>query len=396
MTMFHKTYDVVVCGGGVAGVAAALAAARRGQRTALVEKTIWAGGLATTGLVYIYLPLCDGNGTQVTSGLSEELLLASLKYGPGDVPANWKTGRNAEETKRYRVAFSPSSFVLAMDELMTGAGVDIWYDTLVCAAQVEDGRVTAVEVENKSGRGSLAAKCFVDATGDADIAHQAGCACPVGDNRLACWVVEYDKGNPSCFGESVEHIGISADGGWDDPTRGFDGIDGAKVSRFVLRGREKYRERLKREYAAGTRGRATLFPLMLPGMAQFRTTRHIDAPYTLKAEQDWTSFDDSIGMAADWRKAGFVWEIPYRTLLSRGVRNLVAAGRCTAAEGDAWEITRVIPTAALTGEAAGTAAALAAKRGVSPDELPVKDLQDELRRAGNKIHFEEVGLAPRK
>jgi hypothetical protein len=81
--MFRKSYDVVVCGGGVAGVAAALAAARRGQRTALLEKTVYPGGLATAGLIYIYLPLCDGNGTQVTFGVAEELLLASIKYGPG-------------------------------------------------------------------------------------------------------------------------------------------------------------------------------------------------------------------------------------------------------------------------------------------------------------------------
>lgn len=392
--MYRKAYDVVVCGGGVAGVAAALAAARRGQRTALLEKTVYPGGLATTGLIYIYLPLCDGNGTQVTFGLAEELLLASIKYGPGAVPAAWQSESNAPENKRYRLAFSPASFVLAMDELLTTAGVDVWFDTLVCATRVEDGRLTAVEVENKSGRGTIAGKCFVDATGDADIAHQAGTVCPTSDNHLACWVLDYHQDAHSGLGPTVEHVAMHADGGWGDPKRGFDGIDGAKVSRFVLHARAKYRERLCRAYADGKHDRSTLFPLHLPGMAQFRTTRHIDACYTLMAGQEWTHFDDAIGMAADWRKAGYVWEIPYRTLLPRGVGNLLAAGRCTAAEGDAWEITRVIPTAALTGEAAGTAATMAAMRGLSPAALPVADLQAELRRAGNKIHFEEVGLRP--
>jgi hypothetical protein len=392
--MFRKSYDVVVCGGGVAGVAAALAAARRGQRTALLEKTVYPGGLATAGLIYIYLPLCDGNGTQVTFGVAEELLLASIKYGPGEVPAGWRNESNAEEVKRYRLTFSPASFVLAMDELLTGAGVDVWFDTLVCAARVENGRVTAVEVENKSGRGVLAGKCFVDATGDADVAHRAGCACPTGDNYLACWVLEYNRGAASRLGQDVENVAVYPDGGWDDPRRGFDGIDGAKVSRFVLLAREKYRRRVLRAYEAGTHNRTTLFPLHLPAMAQFRTTRRIDALYTLTAGQPWTHFDDSIGMAADWRKAGSVWEIPYRTLLPRGVGHLLAAGRCIASEGDAWEVTRVIPTAALTGEAAGAAATLAARRGIAPAELPVADLQSELRRAGNKIHFEEVALPP--
>ena len=79
-----------------------------------------------------------------------------------------------------------------------------------------------------------------------------------------------------------------------------------------------------------------------------------------------------------------------------GLKNLVAAGRCTAAETDAWEVTRVIPTAALTGEAAGTAAALAVVAGGSPDELPVATLQDALRAAGNQMHFEDVGLAAKR
>ena len=81
--MVRKEYDVVICGGGVAGVAAALAAARRGMKTALIEKTILPGGLATSGLVLVYLPLCDGHGTQMIYGISEELLTVSNKYAGG-------------------------------------------------------------------------------------------------------------------------------------------------------------------------------------------------------------------------------------------------------------------------------------------------------------------------
>lgn len=393
--MFQKSYDVVVCGGGIAGAAAAIASARRGQKTALIEKTVFTGGLATTGLIYIYLPLCDGNGTQVTFGLSEELLLASLKYGPGEVPA-WRKEKNAEEARRYRVIFSPASFIVALDELLIEAGVEIWYDTLLCASNVEGGRLASVEVENKSGRGRISGKCFVDATGDADVAHFAGLTCVTAQNALAHWALEYADGAQWRLEKSITGVSMHADGGSVDKKRGLSGIDGKEVTRFVLDGRAKYRERLKKAYGEGNKSRTNLFPLTLPSMAQFRTTRHIPAHYRLRDGEDWKHFDDSIGMAADWRKSGYVWEIPWRSMIPVGLKNLVAAGRCTAAEEDAWEVTRVIPTAALTGEAAGTAAALAVSGGVSPDELPVAKIQEAMRKAGNPIHLDEVGLRAKK
>ncbi|MBO5202624.1 MAG: FAD-dependent oxidoreductase, partial [Lentisphaeria bacterium] len=140
---YEKIYDIAVVGGGIAGVAAALQAARCGMKTVLIEKTVLPGGLATTGLVRVYLPLCDGNGHQVSFGITEELLRASYKYGPGDIPEDWKNGKNAPESGRFRALFSPASFILALDELLEDAGVDIWYDTLVCDAEVENNRITA-------------------------------------------------------------------------------------------------------------------------------------------------------------------------------------------------------------------------------------------------------------
>ena len=165
---FQKSYDVVVAGAGVAGVAAALAAARRGRSVALLEKQTLIGGLATSGLVYVYLPLCDGNGRQAIFGLAEELLKLSLKYSPFDLSEKWG-GKAGEGFDRYKCHFSPAGFTIAMDGALCDAGVDLWLETMVCDVVADDGTITGVEVENVSGRGRIAAKCFVDATGDATL-----------------------------------------------------------------------------------------------------------------------------------------------------------------------------------------------------------------------------------
>jgi len=185
-----RHYDLIVAGGGVAGAAAALEAARAGLRVALVEKTIITGGLATAGLINIYLPLCDGRGHQVTFGIAEELLQLSLRYGPGNVPVDWRQGGKGECHSRYTATFSPAAFALALDEALSKAGVTLWFDTLICAAEVKGNRVTGIEVENKSGRSLFTAPVFIDATGDADVAHYTGAECAEADNCLSIWGIE--------------------------------------------------------------------------------------------------------------------------------------------------------------------------------------------------------------
>ncbi len=398
---FERKYDVVVAGAGVAGVAAALESARCGRRAALVEKTILVGGLATTGLVNIYLPLCDGNGTQVTFGIAEELLHLSIRYGPGDVPPGWTGGRNAIATPRYALAFNPASFILALDEALVAAGVDLWLDTLVCAPVMSGGRIAGLEVENKSGRGLLRAECVVDATGDADVAARAGAECAEGENWASIWAIQasLDKARDAAGqGNGAPLLDCVRLGG-DDAGRGapsaqrWRGTTGREVSDFVLETRRLLLEHYKaRHAAAGPAGRSNLFPLTLPAMAQFRTTRRIVGQATLSGGQHCRHAPDSVGLVADWRRAGHVWEIPYGVLLPRKVAGLLVVGRCISSEGDAWQVTRVIPPAVLTGQVAGLAAALAAECGTTPDALGVADLQAALRAKGMPLHLAEVGL----
>jgi len=395
---FQRSFDVLVTGGGVAGVAAALGAARAGLRTALVEKTVFFGGLATTGLVNVYLPLCDGNGTQVTCGIAEEFLHLSLRYGPGDVPPGWREGSREARKQRFATLFSPASFALALDEVLLEAGVELWLDTLVCAPVMEGERIVGVEVENKSGRGVLRAKCLVDATGDADVAHRAGAECAEADNWLSLWAIQASletaqravaQGSGAPLLDSVRFGGDDSGRGA-PPGRKWLGTDGEQVTQFLLESRKLLREHYRSRYAElGASERHDLFPVTLPSMAQFRTTRRIVGEATLRDGEHGRRVADSVGLVADWRKAGYVWEIPYGTLLPKRVTGLVAAGRCTSSEGDAWQVTRVIPPAALTGQVAGLAAALAARLDTTPDRLEVAILQGALREKGIPLHTGE-------
>lgn len=397
---YKKSYDVVVAGGGIAGVAAAIEASRNGMKTALVEKTVFTGGLATTGLIFIYLPLCDGNGTQVTFGLSEELLRASIIYGPGDIPKGWENGIKGPANPRFLVRFSPASFIIALDELLVNAGVDVWFDTLVASAVMDGQRITGIEVENKSGRGLISGKCFVDATGDADLAFHAGAPCVETDNWLSNWSImassEAAK-KAAKNGDAKELLSFFMIGG-DNTGHGapetgkkYIGTDGKNVSEFIIKSRELMINSLKKLYAKeGKEKRNDYYPLTLASMPQVRTTRRIDGLSTVRDDGYSKGISDSVGLVADWRKSGFVWEVPYTSLLPKKVKGLITSGRCISNERDAWEVMRVIPAAAFTGQVAGLSAALAVKNKTNPDDLNIKDIQGALKSKNIPLHIEDV------
>jgi len=397
---FRHSCDVIVAGGGVAGVAAALEAARAGLHTVLVEKTVLFGGLATTGLINFYLPLCDGNGRQVIFGISEELLQLSLKYGPGDVPGRWKGSKPGAAPGRYCVRFSPASFILALDEALEAAGVELWLDTLACVPCLDDRRATGVEVENKSGRGVIAAPVVIDATGDADLIARAGSPCVVQGNWLSVWALQLSQEKieealnsreDEALLESLSLIkgGNNAGGGHPEGHPKYLGVDGKQVSRFVLEGRKLVRQYYQQAYTSGI-DRSDLFPVTLPSMAQFRTTRRICGLEAMVDGENDLYRSTSIGLTGDWRKPGPVWEIPYGTLIPSGVDGMLAAGRCIDSTGDAWEVTRVIPPAALTGQIAGMAAALALGQGKLPHELAAVDIQKVLEKKSIPYHIDQL------
>ena len=178
-TKITQKCDVLVCGGGFAGISAALAAARMGKQVILLEKEYMLGGLGTAGLVTIYLPLCDGYGHQVSFGIAEELFRLSISMGAEDrYPANWldsdDPAHRTEKDPRFLIEYNAQLFAILAEQLLLKNGVKILYGTYGVGVSMENDRIGAVIVENKSGRQAIRVCSVVDATGDGDIAHFSG------------------------------------------------------------------------------------------------------------------------------------------------------------------------------------------------------------------------------
>ena len=351
------SFDVVVVGGGIAGVASALAAARNGARVCIIEKENMLGGLATLGLVVIYLPLCDGMGNQVIGGIGEELLKASIKYGPGQIPDCWKQGGDISKRKetRYRLEFNAASFAISMEELVLENSVSIFYDTRFCSVAMDNDRIEAVIIENKGGRSAIRCKAVVDATGDADVCYLAGeRTVSVNTNRKAGWFYSYD-GNEI----QLHHLSDPLYQPTPPGSRTYAGDDWRDVNALNIDARKFILERIRQ--LRESKGNDNIYPLIIPAIPQFRMTRRLHGQVTMEEHHERYFFADTVGMTGDWRKKGPIYYIPFRSLIGEKVKNLIAAGRCISAHGDVWDVTRVIPPCAVTGQAAGTAAALLAK-----------------------------------
>jgi hypothetical protein len=390
---FSVKYDIVVTGAGIAGIAAALAAARRGHKVALIEKQTLIGGLATSGLIYVYLPLCDGEGTQVTSGIAEELLLCGLEFSPFKLSKTWGGCGSARRSgrDRYEVEFAPAALTLAMDELLAQAGVDLWLDTRVCDVRQRSGRVIAVEVENTSGRGLLRGRCFVDASGEAILIRRASGEFSTDVNSLSLWLMEMSPKADAMypFTDSLHIQSLKFPSEVYQPASGLDGKDVTNYTRFCWQEMRKF---YRDSYAEGNTP-FNHYPVHLPAMPQFRKMAAAKCLAMLKTGDEYHRFEDSIGMTGDWRKSGPVWETPLRCLIPEKVDGVLMAGRCIGAIEDAWEVYRVIPTAAMTGEAAGISAALCVEQRKTPHGLPSSAVQDSLRKQKIKLHLDEVGLS---
>ncbi len=396
-------FDILVAGGGVAGVAASLAARRAGKSVLLLEKTNLLGGLATIGLINLFVPLCNGRGKIIIRGMAEELLRLSIRYGYDTIPSDWKNGEPEKPTdQRYLTRYSPQIFAVAMTDLLAEEGVNIRFDAQISTAVIKNGHCEGLVIQTKSGREYYEAEQFIDTTGDADVLFQGGVPTIQGKNYYT--YIGHEVSLETCK-KAVESGDIGkltyyrAGGraslyGTNHPEgmKFFTGTSLEDISEYLVLNQRHLLREIK-DAPRNTRDVVTL-----PTMPQFRTTRRIDGDYTLKPEDTYRHFEDSVGAICDFDRRDYLFEIPYRTLIRSGFDNILTAGRSAAGEGYAWDVLRVIPPAIISGQAAGTAAAQAIDTRRPIYDLDLPRLQKSLERGNVLIHFDDslIPAAPAK
>ena len=420
-------WDVVVVGGGPGGCAAAVAAARAGAKTLLLEGTGAAGGMGTGGLVPAWCPFSDGEKI-FYRGIAETVFRRA------------KAGlRHVDEKLLNWVSIDPEALKRTYDELLMEHGVSVLFHTFVAGVEMAgDGTIDAVIAGNKAGLTAFRAKVFVDGTGDGDIAAWAGADFSLGDDRTgalqhatlcftlsnvdsyyyqnACRLHGNNPGSPvhriakdDSYPEIFDtHLcqtftGPGTVGFNAGHLVGVDSTDPAAVSAAMIQGRRiahAYLRALK-EYEPEAFGAAHL--VCTANLMGIREGRRIAGDYELTCGDYLArrSFEDEIGrnsyyldihgMSGEMRavidkagryKAGESHGIPFGSLLPKKLDNLLLCGRCISADRMTYGSVRVMPVCLVTGEAAGTAAAMAVQREIAPRELDRSALRGELRKNG--------------
>ena len=354
-----NNYDIIVVGGGVAGISAALSARREHKSVLLIEKSSILGGLATSGLINWFEPLCDGKGNQLIFSQCEELFNLALKHG-------YKTNE-----QRKASWFNHNLFALSLNKLLLQEGVDVSYETLVSDIEMDGDRIESIEVATVEGKKHLKALQFLDASGNAFVFRKAGVKVREGKNYLVYATTTYKDGVSK---PTFQYSGGRADGyGHPSGERLYGGLNQAEVNMFIQRSQlnclKDYENKKLEDISS------------LPSIPQFRKIASIEGDYCLTSKDKLVHHEDSIGVFASYCFPDDIYEIPVGCLYSSKVKNLYACGRIISSDDEGWEASRVIPVCILTGEAAGLLAALAVEK-----EPTLEKLQTKLINRGNKIH----------
>jgi hypothetical protein len=418
--------DIFVAGGGPAGVAAAVTAARQGRSVYLAEGHSCFGGMGTAGLVPCFMAFTDGVHF-LAGGVGEDIYRRLKAYSPA---VYW------DDPSRV-VAIQPEALKRVYDDLVQEAGVEFTFHTRLIGVEVEAGKVRHAICSAKSGLFAVRAQGYIDATGDGDLAAWAGAPFEKGDAAGAMmpgtlcslwsdvdWACRSADPHPDdayleqaiaadIFSLPDLHLpgmfraGRNQAGGNLVHTFGVDGTDERSLTRALLDGRQRQGEyqQYYRRYLPGYENMELAATGSLLGI---RESRRILGDYVLCLAdfERRAVFEDEIGRycyAVDLHAAapeedqyrqfeeefarlrygpGESYGIPYRSLTPRGLENVLVAGRCVSTDRYLQGSLRVMPGCYITGQAAGMAAALAAEAVCSTRSLDIRALQGRLKSAG--------------
>ena len=442
-------HDVVVCGGGAAGTAAALSAKREGMSVLLVEGQGQLGGTGISGLVSHWLGgrLADCR-TWVVGGIFKQLCqraategIALLPGAPEDdalTPHGWKAGL------AHGIPFDPFAMAHLLDRVLAESGVDVLLQTRFIDVCQQGNRITHVIVHNKTGLQAIPCRVVIDATGDADVAARSGCevvagrevdglmapatlefhVCDVDQDAVADYIARENAPRFTKLIADLRERGI-----WRFPYEificvqlnekgvmmintpricGVDGTDGLSLSRGYVTGRREIADltRILRAHFPGFQRARVKAVARLLGV---RETRRIVGDFTLRVDDlvYGATFDDTIGLSAyGWdlpdpkrpshqpmhgRPKSTVTPIPYRIMVPRPVTNLICPGRAVSVERDVLGPLRVMAPCMAMGEAAGTAACQAVSRNLSYREVDTERLRADLRARGAILDLTQLG-----
>lgn len=413
--------DVVVVGGGPAGFSAALAAARNGASVTLLERYSHLGGLASGGMVLVLDDMWDNHLNEISvRGVCETMIERMAAIGLAKYPRANDWGYDPEAFRRwgrwgafdfhtsaphpvcFAVAFDPDGWKRVALEMVEQAGINLRLHSWFSQTLVEDGKVTGVVCEGKSGAQAILGKVVIDATGDLDVAASAG-APHIGGSYIMTTVFRlggvdteaaerFEREDHAAFVALDRQIKKVLGGSWGywwlkTPLPGvvwcncphMTGLDGLKIedlTRAEIQGR-KHIHALVDFVRTRLPGFENCYVVDVAPQTGVRQTRLLEGEYVLTKEDlsARTRFDDCVARGRDYY-------MPYRVMLPQKLDNLLVAGRHFSVTSPAQKISREIPPCMAMGEAAGVAAALALDAGVSVRNVDVRKVQKTLRAQG--------------